>query len=119
VQQEMLRLIRKFPATNITDNDIAAFAHVIYGVGHKHGKRNRQEDERFVSLFEFVQEAITKEFPRGLPPAEDINVRQLTKKVRVTVGQNQEWQAKGNEKPINQDTVRRALRALRGKKKNL
>jgi len=58
------------------------FAHIIRGPGHKHGKRNRQDGERFVSLFEFVQEAITKEYPQELPPL--TNVPQLTKKVRKT-----------------------------------
>jgi hypothetical protein len=88
------------------------FAHIIRGPGHKHGKRNRQDGERFVSLFEFVQEAITKEYPQELPPL--TNVPQLTKKVRKTVSENYEWLAKGHRKPkISQDTVRRALRALR------
>ena len=90
------------------------FAHVIRGPGHKHRKRKRADDERFVSLFEFVQEAITQEFPQGLPPNKDINVHLLTVRVRAKVGQNYEWLAKGHGEPkISQDTVRRALRALR------
>ena len=90
------------------------FAHVIRGPGHKHRKRKRADDERFVSLFEFVQEAITQEHPQGLPPNKDINVHQLTVRVRAKVGQNYEWLAKGHGEPkISQDTVRRALRALR------
>jgi hypothetical protein len=85
--------------------------HIIRGPGHKHGKRDRHEDEGFVSLFEFVQEAITKEFPRQLPPLKD--VPKLTRKVRATLAQSPEWLAKGYDKPVSQDTVRRALQALR------
>ena len=58
--------------------------------------------------------AITQEHPQGLPPNKDINVHQLTVRVRAKVGQNYEWLAKGHGEPkISQDTVRRALRALR------
>jgi hypothetical protein len=100
-----------FPDSN--PNDIGGVpVHIIRGPGHKHKKRKRQDDEKFVSLFEFVQEAITREYPWELPPLTD--VRNLTKKVRETVSENYEWLAKGHDKPkISQDTVRRALRALR------